>query len=95
MLKFGQMTKMPTARIDGKSVDVTKTGKEKWEVVYTISGEGAASIHSQLMDVNAGPSPIVDGKFTISKAALTFDNVPFLKMLDKKLDAAASGLEVK
>jgi hypothetical protein len=86
---------MPQARINGQTVEVTKAGNEEWEVVYTVSGEGAAGIHATLMDLSAEPSLLVDGQFTISKAALTFDNMPFLKTLDRKLDAAASGLEVK
>jgi hypothetical protein len=87
---------MPRARINGQNVEVTKATVESpiKDVVYKISGEGAANLHATLKDVSANPSDIVDGSFTITRSDLRtpFMDMPFLKALDTKLDAAASGL---
>jgi hypothetical protein len=89
---------MPQARINGQSVEVTMTTVEQpvKDVIYTISGEGSANLRATLVDVNADPSVLANGSFTIKRSSLLdpFMDMPFLKMLDKKLAAAAGGLEV-
>ena len=92
---------MPQARINGQNVEVTKTkvgeGTPAQDIVYTIAGEGAAGLHATLKEISVEPSDLVGGSFTVKKSALidSMMDMPFLKRLDSRLDAAASGLEVK
>lgn len=90
---------MAQARINGQNVDVTKKDVTSpvSDVIYTISGEGAAALHATLKDVNVTLSDIANGSFAVTKSALRdpFMDMPFTKSLESKLAAVASTLEVK
>lgn len=87
---------MPQARINGQNVEVTKVESEPAlgfkEVTYTVSGDGAADLHAALNEANIAVSNIVNGGFTVTKTALTDDDMPFGIVLERRLASAASGL---
>jgi hypothetical protein len=84
---------MAKAQINGNNVEVNAAvvNGALADVIYEISGKDASKLYYTLMDVGAKPSNLFeDGHFTISKKQLTDPsmNIPFLKILDKKLGAA-------
>ncbi len=82
---------MAKAQINGNNVEVTST-VVNGAVTYTLSGKDAEKLHDTLEDVGAHPSDMKAGQFTISKSDLIDPNknVPFLRIVDKKLGAALS-----
>ena len=86
------MESIMKAQINGNNVEVNAAAVKSGltDVMYDISGKDAPKLYDTLLDVGAKPSEIHDGHFTILKSQLTdpSKNIPFLKILDRKLSDA-------
>jgi len=71
-----------------------KSQRQGEDVIYTVSGEGAAKLHRLCGDYECKPSELTDGSFTVTKSGISSvfnsDKTPILDTINRGLEDAAN-----